>query len=72
MVRRALVLVGAVLLLSPLGCQSQLPKAWSFSEIRSHAERLDTEFGWFHANIKDIVFGIDVYEPEVIWNYYDD
>lgn len=72
MLRRALAVAGTVLLLLPLGCQTQLPKVWSFSGVRSHAERIDKEAGWFYADFNAIFFGIDDYEPKVTWTHYDD
>lgn len=71
MKRLASVLLSGLLLISCAGCQSHLPKVWSFSELRDHAEKIDSEFHALHLDIKDIFFGLHDEKLET-WAIYRD
>ena len=71
MKRLTSVLLSGLLLMTIAGCQSQLPKVWTFSEVRGHAEKIDSEFHSLHLDIKDIVFGLHDENLET-WEIYAD
>ena len=41
MLRRLFTATCAVLLLSGVGCRTQLDKIWTFGELQDHAEKID-------------------------------
>jgi len=73
MSRRTLTLVvviAATAALASVGCRTQLDKAWTYSEARDHAVKIDSECDELHKDVKDNVFGIEREPTRPRWFTY--
>ncbi len=70
MFRKTATVIGALLLLGSVGCQTRLDRVWSFSEIEDHAVKLDSEFAEFHSDVKENFFGIPAPNKRPVWFTY--
>lgn len=62
----------AGIVLAAAGCQHALKHDGSYRAMSEHAMRLDVEFHQFHADVKDIFFGIEEWSAGSIWDIYGD
>ena len=72
MLRRIFSALGALVLLTCLGCQHFLTTDGSFQELTTHAERLDHEFYAFYSDANMLVFGLEEPPPPTPWKIYSE
>jgi len=53
MFRKTATVIGALLLLGSVGCQTQLDRVWTYGEFEDHAMKLDSEVAEFHSDVKE-------------------
>ncbi len=70
MFRKTATVIGALLLLGSVGCQTQLDRVWTYGEFEDHAMKLDSEVAEFHSDVKENFFGISPQAERPVWFTY--